>query len=185
MAFLTSQPIAAAPPKTMSPPIYQQMATPLAPQSNASLFNMLAPTTTASPPPMAANRQPSYMAPTATSMFSSPVMAPMSSNIPRTGSVGPAATTPVAKPASSGSFDDLWSMSLGTSASKPQAAASGPAKSIQDLQKEKAQAAIWGSNQTAKPPMGAGFGSFGGAAGSTSTAAPPSSSNNGIDDLLF
>lgn len=96
----------------------------------------------------------------------------------RTGSIGGAAApgAAAAKPASSG-FDDLWSMSLGSSASKPQTA-STPAKSIQDLQKEKAQAGIWGANQ------GAGFGAFGAAPSTTSSSAQPSASS-GLDDLLF
>ncbi|EKM49789.1 uncharacterized protein PHACADRAFT_265480 [Phanerochaete carnosa HHB-10118-sp] len=196
LAFLGSAPIApaAAPPKATSPPLVQQ--TPLTPQPNASLFNMLSSTTTASPPPLQANRAPSYMGsgmgsamtPTAVPNYTSPIMTP---NAPaRQGSFGGASTTSTtqaAKPASSGGFDDLWTMSLGSAASKPQQS-STPAKSIQDIQKEKTQTAMWGSGQQARPPMGAGFGSFGGApagASSTPSAAPPSSSGNGIDDLLF
>ena len=198
MGFLGSAP-AAVPPKATSPPIVQQA--PLAPQPNANLFNMLSSTaTTTSPPPLQASRAPSYtgaglgstITPTVAPNYTSPVMTP---NAPaRQGSIGSIGggvartSSPAAKPASAGGFDDLWTMSLGSSASKPQQA-SGPAKSIQDLQKEKAQAAIWGQGQQARPPMGAGFGSFGGApaggASSTPSAAPPSSSGNGLDDLLF
>lgn len=99
-------------------------------------------------------------------------------------------TTPYAtKPGTSGgsgAFDDLWSMGLGKPASttsKP--GASGPAKSIKDLEREKQQAAIWGTgggmggmqqNRNTSMGNGAGFGGFG---GSSSTA--PS----GGDDLLL
>ena len=162
----------------MSPPIVPQQG-----QPNANLFSMLAPTVTASPPPMAANRAPSYMGstmtPTAAPNYTSPIMTPSSTAATRSNTLGAPAPTTAAKPASSSNFDDLWSMSLGTSTSKPQAA-STPAKSIQDLQREKAQAGIWGSGQ-GQQTMGAGFGAF----GSSSTAAPPSSSGNGINDLLF
>ncbi|GJE92639.1 ENTH-domain-containing protein [Phanerochaete sordida] len=183
--FLGSTP--AAPAKATSPPLPQQ--------ANANLFNMLSPATTSSPPPMQASRAPSYMGagmgstmtPAAAPNYTSPIM---TANAPARqssfGGVSTAPTTPAARPASSaGGFDDLWSMSLGSSAPKPQQS-SGPAKSIQDLQKEKAQAAIWGQGQQARPPMAAGFGSFGSApASGSSNAAPPSSSGNGIDDLLF
>lgn len=125
------------------------------------------------------------MTPTTAPNYTSPVMTP--SGPLRQGSIGGAsatATAPAAKPASSGGFDDLWTMSLGSAASKPQQG-STPAKSIQDLQKEKAQAAIWSQGQQTRPPMGAGFGSFGGAPAAASNAAPPSSSGDGLDDLLF
>ena len=122
------------------------------------------------------------MTPTAAPNYTSPIMTPSSTTASRPGSVfgAPAPAQAAPKPASSGNFDDLWSMSLGTAASKPVAPA-GPAKSIQDLQREKAQAGIWGSSQQ-RPPMGAPLGSFGAPA---SNAAPPSSSGNGLDDLLF
>lgn len=84
----------------------------------------------------------------------------------------------------SGNFDDLWSMGLGkagtTASVSARPAASGPAKSLRDLEKEKAQAAIWGMNGSGgpqKPAMGGGFGFSGGsgAAGGQS----------GGDDLLL
>lgn len=161
--------------KPMSPPIAAQ-------QPAQNLFNMLGSTTT-SPPPMTASRAPSYAAaPLAPTAFSSSVMAPMStgSRAGSTPGTGPA-TSPAAKPASSGNFDDLWSMSLGTSVSKPQAQ-STQAKSMQDLQKEKSQAGIWATSQQARPPMGSGFGSFNAAPSQPNQA---SSSGNGLDDLLF
>lgn len=81
----------------------------------------------------------------------------------------------------SANFDDLWSLSLGgggsSSSAKPGATAVG--KSIKDLEKEKAQAGIWGAQQ--KPVGGAPVpAAFGGGFGN---AAPPSSS--GGDDLLL
>ena len=195
-AGLTAQPVVQAAP---APAI----STPTA-QPPANLFSMLA-STPMSPTTAAANRPPSYMASTMTtpiapamaqpmvSAMTPPAMAPannmMFSSLPMLSpstptSRAPAAATPAAKPASSGNFDDLWTMSLGSSASsvKPAGGAPAPAKSIKDLEKEKAQAGIWGAGQQAKPPMGAGFGSFG--AASTNNA-PPASSGNGLDDLLL
>lgn len=97
------------------------------------------------------------------------------------GGARPATTTPAAKPAG-GNFDDLWSMSLGSaSGAKPGSAA--PGKSIKDLEKEKANAGLWGGQQQQQRPVGSAplpaFGAFG-------NGAPPSSSNNGhADDLLL
>lgn len=78
-------------------------------------------------------------------------------------------------------------MSLGS------AAASKPAtggKSMKDLEKEKAQAGIWGAGQ--KPAgapvgaaMGSGFGNFGGGSFGTSGTGGASSSAGGGDDLLL
>lgn len=87
-------------------------------------------------------------------------------------------TTPGnAKATSSVNFDDLWSMSLGTgsSAAKKAPVTTG-AKSIKDLEKEKAQAGIWGNSGTAQnKPMGMGL--FGATSGGSAGA--------GGDDLLL
>ncbi|TBU23061.1 ENTH-domain-containing protein [Dichomitus squalens] len=85
------------------------------------------------------------------------------------------------KPAAS--FDDLWNLSLSSSAASKPNAPAAPQKSMKDLEKEKAQATFWGAGQS-KPPAAAGFGAFGGASAS---AAPPASSQSahGLDDLLF
>ena len=90
------------------------------------------------------------------------------------GAARPGSTPAAAKPASSANFDDLWSLGLGTSTSKPATPVAGT-KSIQALQKEKAAASIWGQGQS-KPQAGpqSGSGSFGGA-----------SSSGGGDDLLL
>lgn len=134
------------------------------------------------------------LSPTSTgSTYNSPVTAnyasgilsatspPPRNNLNSAGSVKP---TPAAAPAKSsgGNFDDLWSMSLGTSA-KSAAAVTGPAKSMKDLEKEKASAGIWGSSmqpQQGKPPamgMGLGGSTMGGFGGA-------SSNSGGFDDLL-
>lgn len=155
--------------------------------ANNNFFNVLAPTTTASPPPMniGMNRAGSYMTPTAAptqaNLFSSGSLAPTLA--PTRSAPGTTVSTPsTAKPASAGGFDDLWKMSLGAGGGSSAARTSTPpaqSKSIKDLEREKAQAGIWGQGQN-KPPMGTGFGAF----GASSSAAPPSS-GNGIDDLLF
>lgn len=102
-------------------------------------------------------------------------------------------TTPAAAPAAkSGSgFDDLWNLGLssgssaGTTAAGKKPVQPGAGRSIMDLQREKAQAGLWGSGAATgvggagKPAAGAGgnssgFGSFGNA-----------SSASGGDDLLL
>ncbi|KAH8992283.1 hypothetical protein EDB86DRAFT_2932572 [Lactarius hatsudake] len=85
-----------------------------------------------------------------------------------------------------GGFDDLWSMSLGSAATSKSSAPAGAGKSIRDLEKEKAQAGIWGaqsqSQGQARPPAMGGFGSFttNATAGSGVGSAPA-----GADDLLL
>ncbi|PPQ65896.1 hypothetical protein CVT26_000916 [Gymnopilus dilepis] len=113
-------------------------------------------------------------------------MRPMSSvpvNTTGGGAPKPAVTTPGAK-SGGGNFDDLWSLSLGSSSSKPTGASATGGKSIKDLEKEKAMAGLWGGQQQQQGrPGGAlqpqpAFGAFG-------TAPPPSSSAGGADDLLL
>jgi len=79
--------------------------------------------------------------------------------------------TQAAGKSTAGGFEDLWSMSLGSSASqkKPNASAG---KSIQELEREKTQKGLWGAQptniasssntatKTAPPPGNGGFGSF-------------------------
>ncbi|KAG0691901.1 hypothetical protein DFH29DRAFT_974356, partial [Suillus ampliporus] len=81
----------------------------------------------------------------------------------------PAAAPPksssAAPPKSSSNFDDLWSLSLGTSSTTSTVKSGNTGKSIKDLEKEKAQAGIWASSQkpgAAQMGMGGGFGNFGG-----------------------
>lgn len=103
----------------------------------------------------------SAMSPTISSFGSSP-MKP-----------APAAPTQPSKPTSTVNFDDLWSMSLGAAPSSGATAAPGK-KSIKDLEKEKANAGLWGGQ---KPQQGANaFGAFGDNMGSSSS---------GGDDLLL
>ncbi|KAI0060369.1 ENTH-domain-containing protein [Artomyces pyxidatus] len=146
-------------------------------QSHSALQynNVMAAATQARPAPSYAASPPPAAAPT---LFSSPAMTPVSPPA-RSNVTSPSSTTTTKS--GGGNFDDLWSMSLGTS--KP-AQPSGPAKSIKDLAQEKAQAGIWG--HAAKPSqarpvtMGAsGFGSFAAQPVASSAAAPAD------DDLLL
>ncbi|KAH7337018.1 hypothetical protein B0J17DRAFT_665880 [Rhizoctonia solani] len=80
---------------------------------------------------------------------------------------------------SSANFDDLWNMSLGTSATAKPTANTGAStgKSIKDLEREKAQANIWGGGgQTSNPASG--FGNF-------SSGGGGAASGGGGGDLLF
>jgi epsin len=146
------------------------------PAANSNLFGMLAPT--AATTPMYTNQN-------QTSLFgagmtaTSPIRAtPTKYPITRATTTPAVAAPPVAKPSSN--FDDLWSMSLGSSVNKPTTGGGG-GKSIKDLEKEKAQAGIWGSGQKGPGASGGamdGFGNFGGSSFS-------GSSNTGGDDLLL
>jgi len=91
-----------------------------------------------------------------------------------------APTAHAAKP--SANFDDLWSLGLGASGKPAPGSNAGATagKSIKDLEREKAQAGIWGASQGqgqgqghAAQGGGGAFGSFGG------------SSSGAGDDLLL
>lgn len=120
---------------------------------------------------------PTVMNPTTTaSSFSAAPMRPTPLSTSSTTSVPSTAS----KPAPSANFDDLWSMSLGGGlGAKPTTpVAAGGGKSMKDLEKEKANAGLWGG-ATSKPPMGTqSFGSFG-------PATTPATSSSGADDLLL
>lgn len=94
-----------------------------------------------------------------------------------TNSATPAPPKPNAT--ASANFDDLWSMSLGSSAKLVSTTGTGTTagKSIKDLEKEKAMAGLWGQ-KPAGGSTGGAFGSFGGMGGATS-------SSSGGDDLLL
>ncbi|EIW81077.1 ENTH-domain-containing protein [Coniophora puteana RWD-64-598 SS2] len=152
------------------------VATPTSPPASAGAgsFGILSP---------ASNRQSFAGSPAA----GTPVMAasrPTPARAPGSGmsmGSGSAAASPAPKPTSN--FDDLWSMSLGPSASNGAGKGSTPAKSMKDLEKEKTQAAIWSSGQQSKPHAGGmgGFGNFGNMGGGSSA----SGGNSGGDDLLL
>ena len=121
--------------------------------------------------------RPNYM--NTGSSFSTPVTS-ASPPIPQAKSAFTSPPTTTTK-SGGGNFDDLWSMGLGsTGTAKTSANANSNAgKSIKDIEKEKAQAAIWGSQATQKPNAFATFGSGGFAGGSSTSGA------SGGDDLLL
>ncbi|KAF7974754.1 hypothetical protein HWV62_11341 [Athelia sp. TMB] len=88
-------------------------------------------------------------------------------------------STPTTAPKPAGDFGDLWSMSLGSGSSTAAKGPTGPGKSIKDLEKEKAQAGIWGAAKPAAAGAG-GFGSFGGGFGTSGGGGA-----GGGDDLLL
>ncbi|KAK0487109.1 hypothetical protein IW261DRAFT_1445927 [Armillaria novae-zelandiae] len=119
---------------------------------------------------------PTVMNPTTASSFSAGPMRPTPPSMSSTASISSTAS----KPALVANFDDLWSMSLGggLGTKPPTPGTAGGGKSMKDLEKEKANAGLWGG-ATSKPPMGTqSFGSFGPA----TTAA---SSSSAADDLLL
>lgn len=112
------------------------------------------------------------------SLFGGRSMTPVSAaaSTMRPGSTPATAPKPAA---SSSNFDDLWSLSLGASASKVATNNTGGGKSIQALQKEKAQANIWGGGAPQARPAGQpAFPAFGGSYNA-------GSSSGGADDLLL
>jgi len=97
------------------------------------------------------------------------------------------ATAGSSKLGGGGGFDDLWTMSLGSTAANKSSGNAAGAKSMRDLEKEKAQAGIWGSQYQTRAPVAAaaaasssGFGSFVKPAGSSGGM-----SSGGPDDLLL
>jgi epsin len=156
------------------------------PATNSNLFGMLSQTSTATPTYTNQNQTSLFGAGVKTT--SPPIRATPISNPSTRATSTPAAMAP-APAKSSSNFDDLWSMSLGSAAGKPAAGGAG-GKSIKDLEKEKAQAGIWGSGQ--KPGGGGlgnamgGFGNFGGGSSfGGSSGAVSSGSAGGGDDLLL
>ncbi|KAG1746036.1 uncharacterized protein EDB91DRAFT_1268988 [Suillus paluster] len=104
---------------------------------------------------------------------------------PISAAAAPPKASPAAAPRSSSNFDDLWSLSLGTSSTTSTVKSGNTGKSIKDLEKEKAQAGIWASSQkpgAAQMGMGGGFGNFGGMGTSGGVS---SASASGGDDLLL
>ncbi len=82
---------------------------------------------------------------------------------------------------SSSNFDDLWSLSLGSTTAKPSAVGAASGKSIKDLEKEKAMAGLWGGGgQQQRPGVGH-------VAVTTMTSQPTAfgSSTGETDDLLL
>lgn len=190
----------AAPPPAPAPA--PTVATPPAPgiAAKPNLMDLLASTAAAPSPPAYRATQPAQTQPfgafntvlTPSSQVrpsSTPITAPSYTAMPAMGSARSAVTSPVsAGPTSSagksakssgGGFDDLWSMSLGSAATSKPSAPGGAGKSIRDLEKEKAEAGIWGAQSQTRPPATGGFGSFA-AAGSGVGGAPA-----GADDLLL
>ncbi|KDQ25492.1 hypothetical protein PLEOSDRAFT_1113460 [Pleurotus ostreatus PC15] len=130
--------------------------------------------------PAAQTTAPNYFGGAPIKPSTTPAMTPVAMNPSRPG-VTSAAMTPTSTSSSKGgaNFDDLWSMSLGSSA-KPATSTASQSKSIKDLEKEKAMAGLWGAG--GKPPAMGGssaFGNFGSATGGSGAA------NNGDDDLLL
>lgn len=135
------------------------------------------------------NTSPSYGAPNYN--ISTSIMSPTSPGILSpglaSGSVKPTTTTPTpAKQATSANFDDLWNLSLGTTPTTNKSNTNtAPAKSMKDLEKEKATAGIWGAtnqNQARQPTMGGGLW---GPSNTTVTNTNSSKPSGGADDLLF
>jgi epsin len=194
--FQSAPPPPVANPVPSMRPLQTQLAKPSVPAGGANVFDLLnASQTTQSPAvasPMGAPlmNRPSYSGSSmgvGGGMGSTPLMPAMSMTPNLGGRSTPSqGTKPTPTTKATANFDDLWSTSLTSTTGRPAAAAAGGSgmggaiggKSIMDLQREKAQAAIWGSPAQGKTGGNTGLGIGGGA---------PSNSNasSGLDDLLL
>ncbi len=137
--------------------------------------------------------RPSSTPATAPAYAGMPVMNPISARSTVTSPVTTTTTSSAAVSATTktgsagGGFDDLWSMSVGSSTAGKPAGSAAAGKSIRDLEKEKAQAGIWGAQSRMRPQVPAsspaatsGFGSF------VKPMAPSSGGESAAgDDLLL
>jgi epsin len=135
--------------------------------------------------------RPSSTPATAPAFAGMPVMNPMSARStvtsPVTTNTKTLASASTKTGSAGGGFDDLWSMSLGSVAAGKSAGGAGT-KSIRDLEKEKAQAGIWGSqNQMRGQAPASSTAAAAGAFGSYVNSVAPSSAGEsaGADDLLL
>jgi hypothetical protein len=122
-----------------------------------------------------------------------PMMSPTTVNAPQRTSSFASAGTPLGSPplqaqpqsaqasktpttggkSSVGGFEDLWSMSLGSSGTQKKAAPAGNSKSMQELEREKVQNKLWGAPtitnnltpKSAAQPSNSGFGNNFGSSG--------------------
>jgi epsin len=208
--FTDFQAAPSSPPAAAATTTTRMAAAPVAGTSKPNLMDLLASTApsasrsiqSAQPQPFgtlntalaAASSQqlrPSSTPATAPAFTGMPVMNPISARSTVASPVTPGTTSSASASIKTGSagggFDDLWSMSLGSAASgKHAGGAAAGAKSIRDLEKEKAQAGIWGGQSQMRPQATASsaagaFGSFvkpmAASSGGESTA--------GADDLLL
>lgn len=172
------QPLQQARPTVPFQPAQQfQPIQPVQPVQQPNLFgsgmNVMSPGSRTTSPPYAA---PNYNI--STSIMSSPTQ--------RGGTTKPTTSSTPANSGTSANFDDLWNISLGgTPMAKKPNTNPAPAKSMKDLEKEKAAAGIWGAtnqNQARQPTMGGGlWGSSNATASNMNTIKP----SGGVDDLLF
>ena len=202
--FADFQAAPSSPPAITTKPL---AAAPVAAAAKPNLMDLLASTApTTSKPVQSAQTQPfaafnTTLAPSSSQVrpSSTPAIAPASAAMPVMSPMGARSTvtSPVSTASPSlattstkkqsgggGGFDDLWTMSLGSAAAGKSGSGAGGAKSIRDLEKEKAQAGIWGAHNQTRPTAAAGgFGSF------VKPAVPSSSGGGGApagaDDLLL
>ena len=187
---ITTKPLAAAPVAAAAKPNLMDLLASTAPPTSKPVqsaqpqpFGAFNTTLMPSSPQVRPSSTP-VMAPASAAMS---VMSPMAARSTVTSPVSTAspslATTSTKKQSGGGGFDDLWTMSLGSAAASKSGSGAGGAKSIKDLEKEKAQAGIWGVQNQMRPSAvaGGGFGSFVKPAVPSSGGGAPA----GADDLLL
>ena len=208
--FADFQAAPSSPPAATTTPL---AAAPVAGTAKPNLMDLLASTTPSASRPVQSARpqpfgtlntalasassqqlRPSSTPATAPAYVGMPVMNPISARSTVTSPVTTSTTSSASasaytKTGSTGSgFDDLWSMSLGSAvAGKSAGGSAAGAKSIRDLEKEKAQAGIWGAQSQMRPQVPASSATMGAFGSFVKPMAPSSAgeSTAGADDLLL
>ena len=187
---ITTKPLAAAPVAATTKPNLMDLLASTAPTTSKPIQSAQTQPFPAFNTTLAPQVRPNSTPAIAPASAAMPVMSPMGARSTVTSPVSTAspslATTSTKKQSGGGGgFDDLWTMSLGSAAGSKSGSVAGGAKSIRDLEKEKAQAGIWGAHNQTRPTAaaGGGFGSF------VKPAVPSSSGGGaapaGADDLLL
>ena len=191
-ASITTTPLAAAPVAGTAKPNLMDLLSSTTPSGSKSVQSVQPQFFGALNTALAAPQlRPSSTPATAPAYAAMPVMSPLSARSAVTSPVNTGATSSAAGSSKLGStgggFDDLWSMSLGSTATgKPASGAAAGSKSIRDLEKEKAQAGIWGAQSQVRPQAPASTAAAGGFGSFVKPLAPSSGGGSAdADDLLL
>lgn len=163
-----------APTATTSAPVARPAAAPAPSSANANLFDMLnsgnASKPAAAAAPAHSQRPPSYgnMMP---SMAPAPISRPSYTSPPTANA--PSAVSPKPTGPSKSTFDDLFASSLTSMGGSTNGTQKTGAKSMKDLEQEKAMNSLWGPSTGSQSSKPAG------------QAAPKPSGGSGFDDLLM
>lgn len=190
-ASITTAPLAAAPVAGTAKPNLMDLLASTSPSGSRSAQSVQPQPFGALNTPLAPQQlRPSSTPATAPAYAAMPVMSPLSARSAVTSPVNTGGKSSAAASTklggTGGGFDDLWSMSLGSAASgKSAGGAASSSKSIRDLEKEKAQAGIWGAQSQMRPQAPASAAAAGGFGSFAKPLVPSGGSEPAGDDLLL